>query len=134
MLRLDRAWRQSGRGARRCRTTFGVHALLSGHCDGDDELAVISREAEAVRAIFLDTWRLRATLGPMPWPSTAAYSLLERWLEAPVPSLDALARAYVEAAARTRPRPVPMQTRYRFPRGRRTDRVPISAALSGRCR
>jgi hypothetical protein len=56
------------------------------------------------------------------------FSELERWLEAPA-RLDALAEAYVQAAGRTRPRPMPIHTRYRFPRGRRTDGVPLSAAL-----
>jgi hypothetical protein len=65
----------------------------------------------------------------MPPVCAGPYSLLERWLEAPIPCLDTLAREYVEATARTRPRPMPVQTRYRFPRGRRTDGVPISAAL-----
>lgn len=62
--------------------------------------------------------------------SIAGYSLLERWLDVPSSRLETLAQDYVEAAGRTRRRPMPLQMRYQFPRGRRTDVVPISPALT----
>jgi len=61
--------------------------------------------------------------------STEAFGVLECWSQ---PRLDALAQAFVEAARRTRRRPMPVETRYRFPRGRSTDSVPIAAALTHR--
>lgn len=42
---------------------------------------------------------------------------------------QALAAAYVAANERARPRPMEVRTVYRYPRGRQTDAIPISAAL-----
>ena len=41
----------------------------------------------------------------------------------------AMAAEFVEANDRTRPRPMTVRTLYRYPRGRRTDAIPLSPAL-----
>lgn len=58
----------------------------------------------------------------------ALLELEERWLDSS-PSLEQRAAAYAQTAARVRRRPPPAQMIYRYPRGRRTDAVPLATAL-----
>ncbi|MEM6994507.1 MAG: hypothetical protein AAF721_28585 [Myxococcota bacterium] len=54
---------------------------------------------------------------------------LEARLSTPV-CRRALAEAYAASAARIRRRPMRLNTRYRYPRGRATDTLPLSPALA----
>jgi hypothetical protein len=63
----------------------------------------------------------------LPW--TGCFADIEQALARSRPDLDALALDYARAAGRIRRRRALPPLRYRYPRGRQTDNVPVAVRL-----